>query len=785
MQARKRMIQPQKIESTVLLLSTLVMSFATLTFELSLTRIFSVMFSYHYAFFAVSMAFAGLGLGGTLARSLFSNENPKQKVLANLAVISSLLSLLISFASTIIVSASSLDLTATSVLFFFPFLLTGVFLATAYRVSTTRSNVLYCADIVGASLGSLAILFFLGGFGPIITVLFVSIILSITSVFLALASGKKMVFVTVIVLFLLTISMQSSLLHPGGDVPIGADQGKELYEMLRNPSLGAKIVESRWSAFGRTDLVELRSDPNSKVIFIDGGSGTTMYRFNGSFADSSGEFDGLRFSTAAFPLHFTGRANILILIIGPGGGLDVLIAMMFNFSHVYAVEVNHDAVDIVREYSNFNGGIYTNYSNVHVYVDEGRSFLRRSQMKYDAIMLNIPITETIQGISGYSMAENYLFTTESFSDYLDHLESDGYLVIVTHDLPEIDKLTTTALRSLQSGGRPLREIMHQIVIIGMHHYHSPTFILKKSAFSEGEIDEIYRKSSELGLWPIYFPHISSEYFDQLLMKLANEELTLDMLISHLREEHGYDAGPPTDDSPFFFKFQEGLPPTLSHLLRASTAFAVVVAVLYLILWRRRHVLASKKALHFSAGKGSIFMPYYFASLGLGFMLIEVPLIQKFMLFLGPPTVAISATLFSLLLSMGLGSFFSKNWKEPTDIVVKVSLVIGILIVLYVSVLPTIFSAFLGFDLNTRILVSFALVSPLGFLMGMPFPTGIRIMERESKVGDITWMWAMNGLYSLLGSVLAVAIAMLSGFSAALLLGGMLYLLIFLMGTIDR
>lgn len=196
---------------------------------------------------------------------------------------------------------------------------------------------------------------------------------------------------------------------------------------------------------------------------------------------------------------------------------------------------------------------------------------------------------------------------------------------------------------------------------------------------------------------------------------------------------------------------------------------------------RRISLASKKAKHLLAEKFSAFTPFYFASLGLGFMLVEMALVQKFILFLGPPTLAISTVLFSLLLSMSIGGFFSKRWEEPANLVLKVSLLIGVIVISYIFILSSIFDTFLGYELNMRLAVSFALAFPVGFLLGIPFPSGVKIMDQQFDSGDISWMWGINGLYSLLGSNLAVATALSFGFSIVLLLGGATYLLIFLIG----
>ncbi len=767
----------RRFEAAALLISIFMISFSVLTFEISLTRMFSVMFAYHYVFIAVAIAFAGLALGGILGKWLLP-ESPKKQLLATLTIIYAFFALMFSLITILTISATAPNFAATAFLFFLSFLPAGLFLSTAYKFFIGYSSTIYAADIIGAAIGSIATVTFLNGLSPVTTILLMSTILTITSLLLAFMSTKKIIGITA-VLILLTLSSLFLSVRAGKDVPIGSDQGKELYAFLTDPKYGAKIVESRWSAFGRTDLVEFQNDPHHKVIFIDGGAGTQLYHFNGDFNDTSNSVNTLWNSTAAYPFYFTDNENILV--IGPGGGVDVLISLMFNFSHVHAVEINQATVDIVNDYASFDGGIYSDYDNVHVHVDEGRSFLKRTGMKYDAIMLDIPITKTVQGSSGYSMAENYLFTTDSIKDYLENLNDNGYLVIVAHEQVEIYRLVMTALETLQSQGKSIAEGMKQIVVTQKGgHMSFPVFILKKTTFGAIEVGDMIQKTGEVNLMPVYFPLYHKEMnsmYDPTLVALAEGKADMRTLIEAAGLD-GADISPPTDDKPFFYKFEKGLPVALPQVLIGFIVLTAIATFVYFFDWGRRLYVAPKKMKQALTEKFSVFTPYYFASLGLGFMLIEVSFAQKFILFLGSPTLAISTALFSLLLSMGIGGILSKKLKQPARLVPKISLIGGIIMLSYIFVLPFIFDFMLGLDLNIRVLVTLAVTFPGGFALGTLYPLGIRIVDRYFDSNDISWMWGINGLFSLLGSTLAVVIAISFGFSAALLLGGILYVMIF-------
>jgi predicted membrane-bound spermidine synthase len=758
------------------------MSFAVIIFETSLTKMFSVMFAYHYTFLAIAISFAGLGLGGIFGQAFFS-KTPKKNLFAALTIVYSLFSLLVSLSTAAAINTSSPSFGAVSILFFMAFIPAGLFLATAYRFFTAHSSLLYGADIIGASLGSLGVIIFLNAFSPVTTILSISAILSTVAVFLTFFGNKwRIIFSCTLLLLLLTSSVLLITVSAGREVPIGSDQGKELYNAL-NGNMGARIVESKWSAFGRTDLVEFGNDPHEKVIYVDGGAGTALYHFDGNFSDPNSPVYPLWNSTAAFPFYFMDDKRSA-LIIGPGGGVDVLTALMFNFSHIHAVEINQQTVDIVKEFSNYDGGIYTNYSNVHVHVDEGRSFLKREEEKFDVIMLKIPITKTIQGSSGYSMAENYLFTVDSFNDFLSHLNDGGALVIVAHERVEIYKLITTALTALQGKGQGVSVSMLQMAVVeSSGHPMFPVLILKKAAFAPIDTKNMLATSGKLGLVPVYLPQASSDEktkLDPVLVKLADGSLDLSSLIA-LASQSQVDVAPPTDDKPFFYKFEDGLPFELPQLLIGFIVLGAVTVFAYLLDWGRRLYAASKKVRETLTEKFSLFPPFYFASLGLGFMLIEVSLIQSFVLFLGSPALAMPIILFSLLLSMGVGGLLSKKWKHPTDGIFKICLAIGVFATLYIVILPNVFNAFLSSGLDTRLAISFAATFPIGLLLGIPFPIGMRLMDECYESNDVPWMWGINGLYSLLGSVLAVIIAISDGFSIALLSGGLVYIFAFVIG----
>ena len=767
-----------RLTSAAVLLAVFAMSVSVLIMEISVTRISSVMFSYHYAFFAVATTFAGLGMGGVLGGHLLK-KTPKVDLLPPLAL-SCIAFILIALSSLLLTTGlSAPNFALNIILLFAAFLPAGFFLSTSYRYLSYLGNVVYAADVLGAAIGSLLIITLLEGVDPIGSILIVSVFLASTLVLTTIASeSKKLIGANVaLIVAIIAILLSPSIFNTNIQMNVG--QEKELYGFLSSPKYGASITESRWSPFGRTDLIELKAIPDFKLIFIDGGAGTYMYQFDGELVNISAAVDQLKTTTAAFPYYFSGKEDALI--IGPGGGIDVLTGLLFNVTNIHAVEINKDIVDIVKDYSEYNGGIYTRFDNVQVHVDEGRSYLKRASQSYDAIILNIPITKTLQGTFENSLAENFLFTVESIRDYLDHLKDNGLLVIVAHDPIEAYKLVTTIIEA-NGGTSSVKQTLRQLIVTQERQHPSfPVVVMKRTPFSPDESAAMLKKSNELQLIPLYFPYTNGterSNMDPNLIALEEETNVADLVSAGVSV--GLDLLPATDDRPFFYKFEYGLPDTFSQLLIGSTILAFAGLTLYFVYGRGKE--ASLENMERKATqKLSLFMVFYFASIGVGFMLFEAPIIQKFMLFLGPPTIAISTVLFGLLLWMGVGGLLSKKYGPPEGMALKAALLIGFSMILYTITLPMIFNSLLGLDLIYRLASSFLLLGPAGLLLGIPFSAGLAIMDKEYHGRDVAWMWGVNGLFSLLGSSLAASLAMVYGFNTTILIGASLYLIIFVVG----
>jgi predicted membrane-bound spermidine synthase/MFS family permease len=775
------------------------LSLSVLVYEIALTRVFAVLLTYHYVFLVISTALLGLAFGGILDDRLHSRRAARGKPEPPLSrwTVGTALTMAASV-FVLIGTGESGSLLWLILVASLPFFFSGVVLAAAFRRFAEQSARLYAFDLAGAALGSLGVVAALNSFGGINTLLFSAVLSALASLLLSRQQPRKPISIwlsaatlaATAVLFGLNISRSVV-----GDVPIGRSPDKELYSLLSDPSMEAEIVETRWSAFGRTDLVRQEVNSDLMGMYIDGAAGTSMFRWNGSLEDSTGMLPTLKFAfSGSFPLALlddTQRDNALI--IGPGGGRDVLVNLLWGVREITAVEVNPDFVALMRKYEDYNGGLYTRVPNVKVVVEEGRNFLKRAKEKYDIIMLTLPITKSSRSFQGYALTENFLYTKESFLDYFNHLTPEGRLIMVAHSLPESVRLVTTAMAAFQEMGIEVTEAMKQVYVLG--DPRMPVVVIQMRPLEESFAGALHSSLHLAGFdgRMSYVPYarqrlirlrdaeadtVEGEWLmmNQMLIDLAEGEVTLDELIHELP----IDLSPSTDDRPFFFKYNPGLPTVLRGLFWLS--FFFLGGILWFPATARRRI--QRRLIRMDPYQAIVKRPapasirFLFLGIGMGFMLVEVSVFHRLLLFLGKPTIALALLLFSLLLGTGLGSLASSRVKADRLVrgIWLSALVTGIAVVFSAFTLRGLFESLL--DLGVlRFVVAAVIVMLLGFPMGFPFPLGLRLLKEREQESEVPWMWAINGAASVFGAVLAISLAVLWGYSVSLWFGGLMYLLV--------
>jgi hypothetical protein len=351
------------------------------------------------------------------------------------------------------------------------------------------------------------------------------------------------------------------------------------------------------------------------------------------------------------------------------------------------------------------------------------------------------------------------------------LTDEGRLIVVGHNDAEILRLLSISLVALNEKGISPVEAMKRIYILGSDDY--PVFVMKKAPFEQKEMVELLNSMIQRGVekGSSYFPYIRQEEgLNPALVALGLGVLGLHDLI-RMVEEKGFDISAVTDDRPFFYKIEKGIPKAIWLVFWPSAAICLLTLFFPFIKKDKPKAAETHDLMK---------LVVLFLLIGIGFMLIEISFIQRFGLFLGQPVLSLSVLLFSLLTGAGLGSFWSG--RIVSDKIKKgigvASLFVGAITITYTFLLPGTLNQLLGLDLSVRIAATLLLLIPIGFFMGFPFPLGIRYLKEMAMESEIPWMWGVNGVSSVFGSVLTIVVAISIGFTGALLLSACCYFIIF-------
>ena len=746
-----------------------------LVLEVSITRIFSAAIWYHFAFVAVSVALVGLGASGLVVHHRVTKL--KGKWAENLTIYSAWgITIFIPITLFVMHALDSqvIYLPLYMVLFSVPFFLIGIIISAAFNAFASVAGRLYAADLIGASAGALLVVLFLvltGGEGSTLIVGLISAI-SATLFSRITKNIKKTIGSLMLVAFaisLIFINYATQIFA----IPTDPTAQKDLPIYLREHP-GSKIVKTEWNSFSRIDVVEGGEGGEGLVakVFIDGGAGTNIISWDGS-TESRQEL-----STWMQYLPFKMMQDPKVLVIGSGGGRDVVASLVSGSKDVTSVEINPIIYDTVKSYGDRAGNVYS-HQYVRPHVDEGRSFITRSSEKYDIIY--VPFVDTWASVSsgGLSVSENFLYTLEGFQQYYDHLTERGKIVTVRW-LIDAPRFISTYAKLLEQNGIPQDQLHRHLMMVTSDSYtQDPSVtmvVFSKSPFTDEEISFLSQSFSQYDYKPILVPEqVMREPYDALL----SGDITLEQFYN-LFDTKVY---PVTDDNPYFLSFEKPLPPVVEVLLYASIGI-VAIFLLVPFAWIRRRrgereAGGGEEEVGISIKKREIgirtVIPY-FAALGVGFILIELALLQKLILFMGNPTMTFALLLFTILISSGGGSLLSSRIAKNNmrNLIFVIGGIAG-LGVLYVFSLPSIIYSALAEPIEIRAAISIGVLAPIGFLMGMPLPTGMRLLKVH-RPDFIPWMWAINGAFSVLGAVLAIALGIMYGSSFAMILGVLVYLI---------
>jgi hypothetical protein len=384
----------------------------------------------------------------------------------------------------------------------------------------------------------------------------------------------------------------------------------------------------------------------------------------------------------------------------------------------------------------------------------------------------VPFVDTWASVSsgGLGVSENFLYTLEGFQQYYEHLTDRGKIVTVRW-LIDTPRFVSTYVKLLEQNGVPQNEVyMHLIVVTAQSYEQDPSgtmVVFSKSRFTEEEIEYFSSSFARYGYKPILIP-------GQVMMEPYSQLLTGKIGLEQFHEMFPTKAYYVTDNSPYFLSYEKPFPSIIQSLLNWSIVIALVFLFIPFAWMLRKNKNRSSGAEKHPLGIASI-IPY-FAALGMGFILIELALLQKLILLLGNPTTTFAILLFTLLLSSGSGSLLSSRIiKGSTKNLIFIIGGIVALGITYVAFLQPIIYSVIAEPFWTKAAVSIAILAPIGLLMGMPLPTGMRLLKVH-RPEYIPWMWAVNGAFSVLGAVLAVILGIVYGSSSAMTLGILTYVI---------
>ncbi len=758
---------------------------STLLLQLVQTRIYSVVFWNHLVYFIISIALLGFGISGAwlsfgsttwLARKL---TLPRTAFLYFFAVIIASLYAPRLDISTAKIATESANMYRLLITYFFailPYFFAGWILGIVYRDYVKRIHFLYFADLVGAALGCFAFLAAMRAFGAVGLVLVAAGIVAFPLLILLKVSWRNTVAALICLGVLIYLSANMEYLNE----QIEPEETKAIVALYEGPHLKepeTRVIEfSEWNPISRIDVASSEEYPMRKRIFIDGDAWTDLIIPR---EDTPSPWDPETECLFTWGAPYLIRKNPeSVLVIGSGGGIDVHNAVRAKARDIDAVEINPTTSRIVLdEYGDETRAVFDR-PEVKLWNEEGRSFVRRGDKLYDVIVMNAIDTFSALSAGAYVLSESYLYTVEAMKDYIGHLKPEGVLSISRWKTPaESVRLFTVALEALHE--LECEDPENHITALYQPNNGFIAVMVSPSPFSEADMSAIREHCERHGVHMMY-PLTNGEDYSFSTQRLYAEyvearkhEASPDIVVDSM-----YDARPVWDDSPFFFNFL-----TVDRLwlaTRSSTATQILrgnwssLTLFSLLGFLTIAVFAFMVAPLLKYGRGHIpnFKKWllYFACLGLSFIFIEIALMQRFALLLGHPSRSIALVLATLLLFAGIGSQIRGRYGISLSLCLSLLLVC---IVIAAFAYPALISYTLGWTLVQRSLVTVLLVAPLGVFMGMPFPEGLRMVSDHGSEA-VPWMWGVNGGSTVLGSVIAIILAMAFNFTTVFLLAGLGY-----------
>ena len=787
------------------------LSAASLAFEVNLSRVFSVAQFYHFAFMIVSLALLGYGASGTFLSVFPHAQRRRERLLVWLGrgfaltgVGAYTLTLLVPFDSFRIAHdwRQGAVLLLHYVALATPFFCSGTAVGLLLSARPHQAHRVYAANLVGSAAGCLfavAAPSLVGGEGVVL----LSAALSVAAAFVfqqdALPSGQPMrdassvlAGASRIVQGALLVVLVLAAFRTPSFLQIRLSPYKGLSYLLQYPD--AELIFQRWNGFSRVDVVGSASirglagsgfrcsaePPPQRGLTVDGDDVNYIHHIPPGFSDLA--YTDCLLGALPYQLRPQGTA----LVLEPRGGADVVTALAQGASRVTVVEANRLIVEAVRTQEDWAGRLYDD-ARVAAVVEHGRTYAQRMDERFDVLTLSLHAPQRTVTSGAYSLNEDYRFTVQAFADYLARLKPDGLLVVTRWlQVPPSESIRAFALavESLERAGADPRSSLAAI-----RSYRQMLILVRRGPFTEGELQAIRTFAEGRAFDLVYLPDLRPHEVNRhnVLPEPSYHRACVELLGAEERaawyRAYSFDVEPPTDDHPFFGHFfrWEQVPSVLAALghtwqpFGGAGYFVLLILLALAIVAAGALILLPVAVIKQRAGPIRTTLAY-FGLLGLGYLCVEIPLMQQFILFLGSPAYAMATVLFAILLFSGVGSAVSR--RIPLQVALAL---LPALIGIYVVALPLLFDVALAAPLWGRVVVAVLALAPPGFLMGIPLPRGVACLER-SEPGLIAWAWAVNGAASVIASILAALLALSFGFSAVLALGAGCYVVAMFMAA---
>tara|TARA_R110002050_G_scaffold83254_5_gene177931 strand:- start:17217 stop:19661 length:2445 start_codon:yes stop_codon:yes gene_type:complete len=765
--AKKNLLAPDTLIVFILI-------FATIILEISLSRLFSYLLSFHFVLIIIAFSILGLGIGQLTYAKRHKKIEKNMFFWFALPAISTFFSFLILLlaSKTGISSYTAFSLPAFIILATIPFITIGIVYAHIFEKNKNYISVIYAIDLIGAAGGALASVFLLNTFNLVSVVGITIWLLLLTVAIYALANRTHYSKALGILSLVLIIAVWAEKDRFDFNIPTAKDPSKDMFRVMSNPSVLSKIIESRWSSFGKTDLVQLTYPDStvSKVMFIDGAAGTDVVDIDKLEKDMVEMSQLLSRFPAVFALNFVSKKDKdSVLIIGPGGGIDIAAAYFSGYAYIDAVEVNPSFVDLMKKY---NPATFLNKENINIHINEGRNFVRKNRSNYDAIMLTIPVTKSSRSSDFYALTENYLFTKEALMDYLNGLTENGTIYFTMHAKHEVYKMLSNYLELQKELGVNQTDAFKKIYIFsnGMN----PVMVIKKKPFEKKTIEDIHRAAHYLEYDNdiFFFPYLEQVGLDTIVQNVDYQWYMFDNLLydiskgtypqNKLWEASSMNLKPVTDDSPYFFNYNNGLPDAMTIPLWLG--ILIIIWFIYNQVNRWKIVSFSEDTTLVLRKKFSVLALVSFL-LGFSYILIQGYLFQVFNLKLSNPSQSFSLLLFTFLLGNGIGSLMTQKFKQNL-----IKRIMGYTVIIVLICLLTVYILLpIWYDqLSEFGIVAFLLVP--SFFIGVPFPLLLKTAASFKDKKTVPFLLGISSAAGVSASIFAIVISIIFGYKFVFLFG---------------